>query len=206
MALHTLNTRPVVSSQLPVASRGNRAAARRHGFTLAEALTASVVLAIAAMGVSTALLAAQDQLDAQEEDTTAITLGRQLMEEVASFPLTLTDATAGWPSVTNRSSYDTVSDFDGYTDRVGVPIRRTSTPTDAGTFTTATLSATPITGAPPAAERQKYIRQVAIDYPSSIYGATVTAGDFAIVSVNVTGGGGNSATLTRIIARNTIVR
>lgn len=206
MALRTLNTKPVARCRLSVASMRSRAISRRRAFTLAESLVASVVLAVAVMGVSSAIVAAQYQLDSQEEDSTAIVMARQLMEHAASLPLTSSDATAGWPTVTSTTSYDTIRDYNGYKDTVRVPIYRSSTLADVGTFSTASPSVTAITGSEPTLARQAYIRHVTVTYPTSIFGTTVTAGDFAVVKVTVRGGGGNGVTLTRIVARNTVQR
>jgi Tfp pilus assembly protein PilV len=179
---------------------------RLHGFTLAESLTASVILSISVLGVCTAIVAAQRQVDLQEEDTTAIVLARQIIEEAAALPLTASDATAGWPSVTNSANYDTIRDFDGYTDTVTVPIRRTQTLSDAGTFSTAAPSVTAVTGSIPTLTKQQYLRQVSVTLPNTIFGTAISSGDFAVITVTVTSEGGNGTMLSRVVARNTVQR
>lgn len=203
MALRTPNTNGARGGRIPVL---RETSAARRGFTLAESLVASIILAIAVLGVCNAIVAAQKQLDMQEEDTTAIALGRQLMEQASALPLVLVDATPGWPTVTSSGSYDTISDFAGYTDAVTIPIRRSGNLSDAGSFSTAAPSATPVTGARPTLSRQQYIREVSVTYPTSMFGAVISPGDMAVVTVTVTGGGGNSTKLSRIFARNTLQR
>lgn len=216
MALHTLNTKSKAEGgRQRGETRRTRSAFHpsssfilhpSRGFTLAESLTASVILAIAVLGVCTAILAAQHQQETQEEDTTAIALGRQLMEEVSSRQLSALDSTAGWPTVTNKANYDSIGDFNGYSDTVSIPIRRSSTLTDAGSFTSASPTVTVITGTPPTLTSQTYLRKITVSYPNTLFGSAVNAGDFAIVSVTVTGFGGNGAKFSKIIANNTINR
>lgn len=179
---------------------------RRSGFTLAECLAASVVLALATVGVFGAILASQAQVDAQEDDTTAVDLGTQLMEKVAVLPLNASDATAGWPSVTTTSSYDSIGDYNGYADTVTVPIRRTSTLSASGSFTTSSPTVTLVTSGTPTLTRQKYLRRVSVSYPTSIFGTTVTSGQFAIVKVSITGGGGANIMLSRVISNLSVTR
>src|SRR4051794_35772886 len=64
--------------------RGHRQ--RTSGFTLAECLIASVVLAIAVLGLCGALAAATRQTEALEVETRCMALAKQLMEEIASRP------------------------------------------------------------------------------------------------------------------------
>jgi hypothetical protein len=164
-----------------------------------------VVLAICVVAVSGAIIASQQQIAAQEEDSTAITLGRQLMEEITALPLTPTDATAGWPTVTDRTLYDSLIDFNGYTDKTTVALRRTNN-TGSISFSTAVPSVTAITSGTPTLAAQDYLRTVSVTYPTSIFGTTVTSGEFAVITVTVTGGKGNKAKLSKLMAHNTITR
>lgn len=178
----------------------------RGAFTLAESLVASVVLAISVVAVSGAIISSQQQTAAQEDGSTALALGRQLMEEIASLPLNPSDATAGWSSVTNRSLYDSIYDFNGYTDKLSVPIHRTANTSGIGTFSSATPTVTVITSGTPTLAAQEYLRSASVSYPTSMFGQAVTSGDFAIITVTVRGGKGNRVTLSRIVARNTVSR
>ena len=179
-------------------------------FTLAESLIASVVLAVAVVAVSGAIIASQQQTTVSQEDMIAISLARQLAEEAASRPLT-TDATPGWPTVTDYTQYDTINDFAGYTDKVSELIYNTSTLTATGTFTSARPSATAVTAGTPTLARGEYSRVVSVTYPTSIFGKSVAggdfaAGDFAIVTVTVRGYNGAVATLSRLQSKITVTR
>jgi prepilin-type N-terminal cleavage/methylation domain-containing protein len=186
----------------------NRPAAIPRGFTLVEAMVASVVLAVAVLGASTAIVASQQQNLVQQEDSAAVALARQLIEEIASRPLSLPDATPGWPTVTDRSSYDTISDYSGYTDTVTLPIYHTNSVSNTANFTSALPAGTPITtGASSVAlGANQYLRTVIVTYPTSIFGATVTSGDFAVVVVTVHGANDVGVTLSRVLGEVSLTR
>src|SRR5262249_17062838 len=118
---------------------------RRGAFTLAESLLAAVVLAIAVVGISSALMASQQQSRAMADDAIAVTLAPQPMEEIAAVPVVLSDGTtgaSGWPTDTTRAHYDTVNDFNGYRDQLTVTLEHEKTASGADTFNN---SATPPT-------------------------------------------------------------
>jgi prepilin-type N-terminal cleavage/methylation domain-containing protein len=179
---------------------------RRRGFTVAESLIASVVLAIAVVAVAGAIIAAQNQTAIQESSGIAVSMARELMEEICSRPFTLPDATPGWKGgVTNRSLYDTIDDYNGYTDTVNAYVAR-STGDSVGTFSSALPPSTVITGGQaPTPTGQLYTRSVTVTYPTTVFSATDASGDFAIVTVTVAGFGGTQVKLTRLIgtANNT---
>lgn len=180
-------------------------------FTLAESLIASVVLAIAVVAVSEAIVSSQQQTTFSEDDSLAVAMAKQLMEQTASLPLTLPDGTAGWPTVTNTSSYDTINDFNGYTDKVSDAVYRSNQLSAAGTFSSAGLTVTPLTSGAVTPAAGEYVRTVSVTYPTSIYGKSVlsgdfSSGDFAIVTVNVKGSAGTSVTISRILAKTTVSR
>jgi len=180
----------------------------RRGFTLAEALIASVVLALAVVAVSGAIVASQNQTVVQETSGIALALARELMEEICSRPLTLPDNTPGWAGhVTNRSLYDTVDDYNGYTDTVNTAVARDSSSSSFGTFSSALPPATVISsGTVPTPTGQLYTRIVSVSYPTTVFSASDASGDFAIVTVTVTGIGGTQAKLTRLVAAGNITR
>jgi prepilin-type N-terminal cleavage/methylation domain-containing protein len=170
------------------------------GFTLAESLVASVVLALAVVGVSGALVASQRQTDMQEDSAVAVSLARELIERVAAKPLELSDGTtglAGWPGVTNASLYDTAGDFDGYHDVVTSPVWRNRN-----------VSVSFTTAAPPAAQsgQPQYARTVSVTYPTSLFGTAINAGDVAIVKISVQGPSGGAVTLSRVVSKAAITR
>lgn len=187
----------------------------RRGFTLAESLTASVVLALAVVGVSGAIIASQQQTLAQQDNAVAITLARQLMEEIASTPVALSDGTtgaSGWPTVTNRALYDTVDDFNGYRDVVTGTYQREQklTGSEAVNATSAKPNSTVIPSASslPMLGSNEYLRTVSVSFPTSAFGTTLSSGDLAAITVTVTSGrtGGGRVQLSRIVPRVTVVR
>jgi Tfp pilus assembly protein PilV len=168
------------------------------------------VLAVAVVGVSGAMMASYQQSATSESDSIAVSLGKSLMEEIASRPLSLPDATAGWPTVTDRTTYDTINDFNGYTDKVTASVARTST-LSAGTFSGALPSVTAVTDGSTSLSPAQYLRSVSVTYPISLFGKSVSAGDFAsgdfaLVKVTVTGSDGASLTLSRLISNVTVTR
>ena len=180
------------------------------GFTLAESLIASVVLAVAVVAVSGAMIASHQQSTVSEEDAVAVSLAKSLVEEIASLPLTLPDASAGWPTVTDRTSYDTIDDYNGYTDKVSSSVSRTGT-LSAGTFSSARPSVTAITNGDTSLSTSEYSRVVSVTYPTSIFGKTVAAGDFAsgdfaVIGVTVKGYNGSEVTISRLISRVSVTR
>ncbi|HVT88407.1 MAG TPA: type II secretion system protein [Tepidisphaeraceae bacterium] len=179
---------------------------KRRAFTLAESLAATIVLALAVVGVSGAIIASQQQIHAQEEDSVAAGLARQLMEDIAVLPINTSDATTGWPTTTDRTLYDSVIDYNGYTEVVSIPIHRSVTVADTGTFSSASPSSTAITSGTPTLGAQQYSRVVSVTYPTSIFGQTVSAGEFAVIGVTVKGSSGVTVSLSRIVARNTVSR
>jgi len=185
------------------------------GFTLIESLIASVVLAIAVVAVSGAIMAAKKQASYQEHGGSAAMLARQLMEEVVATPILLPNGTggqAGWPTVTDRSLYDTTLDFNGYTDVVSVSTLHSES-SSADNLSAASSSAkAPSTvvatadGAPTLLPEQ-YKRTVSVTCPTTMFGAAVTAGDFAIVKVTVEGGAdGAKVELTRLVSKVSYTR
>jgi len=180
----------------------------RRAFTLVEAMVASVVLAVAVVGASSAIIASQQQTSVQQQGASAVALARQLMEEIASFPLTLPDASAGWPTVTDKSLYDTINDYGGYTDVVTNSVYHTNSTSSTANFTSALPTSTVAAGGASSVTLSinQYVRSVTVSYPTSIFGATVTSGDFAVVTVTVRGVSDAGVTLSRVIGRVTVTR
>ena len=78
----------------------------RKGFLLMEAMIASVILAVAAVGIADMLLSNQQEQLALQENSTAVLLARQLMEEIASYPF----GNAAPPQLTYANQYNNYSD------------------------------------------------------------------------------------------------
>jgi Tfp pilus assembly protein PilV len=146
-------------------------------------MIASVVLAVAVIGVATTIAASHQQTGAVGSDAAAVATARQLMEEIAAKPLVATDATPGWAGgQQNRLNYDTISDYAGFTETSPVN----------------TLEGHKMQVGPDA-----FVRTVTITYPTTVFGTTTAAGEFALVEVSVTGSQGSGCTLRRLVARTT---
>ena len=155
----------------------------RGAFTLAESLIASVVLAIAVVGVAGTIAASHQQTAALEEDSIAVAAARQLMEEIAAKPLAAADATPGWSlGQKDRALYDTIGDYHGLDE----------------TSPVATLEGVKMT-----IGSRTFVRRVTVTYPTSVFGTTVAAGEFAQIEVTVKGPVGRAVTLKRLVARTT---
>lgn len=116
----------------------------RSAFTLIESLIACVILAFSVIGVLSMVSASYAHQHASDEDATALGLARELYEEVASKPFAAQPA-SGWSSgVFNRSGYDDVFDYDGYTDSTNglVTLSGTSVPATGTRIYTRTVSVT----------------------------------------------------------------
>lgn len=158
---------------------------RRRGFTLIEALCSSVVLAIAAIGMSGLLSASSHHAAAMRQNAMAIQLARELLEEIASKPFAESDGTnsIGPDSGENsREKYSCADDYNAYSDSTA-NLRMLN-------GTTLNLS-----------NGEVYVRRVSMEFRNSPGGAAVTSGDFALVSVNVVCPDGSQITLSRLISR-----
>src|ERR1041384_874508 len=95
----------------------NQMRLRGRGFTLAEALIASVVLAVAVVGIMGPLSATYQQSRNQDESRIAVSLGRQLLEEIVSKPFVDPSdfSTTLGPEAdeSGRSAFDNVVDYTG---------------------------------------------------------------------------------------------
>jgi Tfp pilus assembly protein PilV len=157
-----------------------------RGFTLAEALIASVVLAVSILGIASALACSSQQSMATDEAAVTTALGKQLLEEIAAKPFPIPGVTTnpGWSSGSHdRSTYDDVADYDGYTD---------STPIT-------TLSGAIINPGPTYTRIVSFVQRI---NPSDTPGD----GNFGLITVSVTGPLGATTRFSRIVANLTMVR
>ena len=151
----------------PICRGGGR---RRRAFSITEALVASVVLAIAVVGIAGPLGAASEQAKLLRERSTALAMARELMEEIASKPLCDGGTTCHLGpegGETDRSKYDSADDFNGYHDAT-TNLKNLSgnlVGFDAGSL---------------------YSRDVTVEYRTSPSGLAAASGDFGLVSVSVT--------------------
>jgi Tfp pilus assembly protein PilV len=153
----------------PAPARGP-ARARTGGFTLAESLIASVVLAIAIVGIAGTLAASYQQSNARGNTTTALNLAQQLMEEVAAKSIDPPAGQAnkpGWAQgQTDRRLYDTIDDYHGYADFSGT--------IQAANGSTVNLS-----------NGGSYQRSVNVESGAVPAGLTGPAADFVMVTISV---------------------
>jgi len=157
----------------------------RRGFTLAEGLIASTVLAVAVAGVAAPLMAAAKQASAAQETATATALARQLLEETAArpFPDPATLATrTTLPTGATRSQFRDLSDYRGYAD---------STPR------LATMSG----GSAGVTAAGVFRRAVTVEYRTTYAGGSATSGDYALVTVTVTPPAGPVVSAARVVTR-----
>ncbi len=158
---------------------------RRRGFSVAEALTASVILAVAVVGIAGPLTAAGEQARVSQENSTAAVLARELMEEIASKPLLdggttchLGPETAA--GETTRANFDSADDYHGYHD---------------GSSDMTTLGGTRLSIAP------GYSRDVTVEYRATPSGASASSGDFGLVTVCVTTPHKQVVKISRLLAK-----
>jgi hypothetical protein len=162
--------------------------ARRPAFTLAEALMASTILAIAVIGVSVPLSAAHQQASAVRDQNMALLLARQLVEEIASKPLCDQGATCHpGPEAgeTDRSRFDSADDYHGYSDS-------TENLKDLGGHSV------------PFGSGLSFRREVTVEYRKGPSGPPACPADYALVTVRVTAPGGYSVKLARLMTRQVV--
>jgi Tfp pilus assembly protein PilV len=152
---------------------------KNSGFLLLEAMIASVILAVAAVGIVSLLLAAREQQIAMREQSTAVLLAKQLMEEIAAKPFGT--ATPAEP----RAQITMANQYNGYTD------------TTAGITTLGNgESISPGDG-------QLYTRKVTVTSATNPTGSTAPTGDLQLLTVTVTTPSKQSVTLTRLLTNVT---
>lgn len=200
----------------------------RRGVTLMESLIASVVLAVAVVGISGTLVATSQQ--AKEVDDSAIvnSLANALMEEVLAKPFTAptTGDKGGWDTGNrSRSTYDNMADFHHYTDTspftsIGGRVLDPGTGnayTREVQFEYRDTPSTPALGGAPAmrlGSSFKTFMQLISDPWGSAYAAAsagVTAGpvavavdpEFGLVSVKVASSSGKYVILNRLVSNTT---
>ena len=163
----------------------------RRGFTLAESLVASVVLAVAVVAISGTLTASYQSINAGAGTTEAVAMARQLIEEISAKPFAVPSTETdnpGYPQgVTDRATYDTVGDYDGFTD----------TSAAIKTLDGDTLSVGP-------AGAGTFTRRVAITPGVRPTGHSPPAADFALVTVTVTKPKGEAVQVSQIVTRSVI--
>jgi Tfp pilus assembly protein PilV len=178
----------------PSPPRRARGGPPRGGYTLAESLIASVVLAIAIVAISGTLAASYQQNTTRGETTTALNLAQQLMEEIAAKPIARPADQVnqpGWPQgQADRRLYDTVDDYNGYADFSGS--------IQAADGTTVNLSN---------GSAGSFQRSVTVQSGAVPAGLTGPPADFVMVTVTVTmPNNQNNVSVSQLITRVTRLR
>lgn len=165
----------------------------RRGFTLAESLVASVVLAIAVVAIAATLTATYQSISAGAGTSEAVRMARQLIEEISAkpfaVPATETDNSGCSGGNLDRRSYDTIDDYHGFTD--------TSTAIETLDGDTVAVGS---------AGGGTFARSISITTGVRPTGHTAPAADFALVTVTVTKPNGEAIKVSQVITRSAIVR
>ena len=161
--------------------------ARRRGFTLLEGLVASVVLLVLVLGVTGSISTAYQQSQSTRASSTAVTLARQLVDEIVSKPF---DSGSLGPISGSRSTFTDVNAYNGYLDNSDSILPLGLVLPSPGT----------IPNMPP-----DYSRQVSV-----VVGAAPSVGaastDFAVMTVSVTCPEGQIISIPEFVANYPILR
>jgi len=154
-------------------------------------MIASVVLAVAVVGVAGMLTASYQQSRDLVATSEATALARQLMEEISGKPFAVAAAETDNPGYsvtnTNRATFDDVDDYDGYTD-VSTSLKTLSGATQSiGTAGPYTRSVTVTNGVVPT-------------------GHTATAANFKLVKVTVTRPSGSPVVISKVFTNTTVTQ
>jgi hypothetical protein len=186
MALRTSTIDPAIARRHPAGR--SLTACRRGGFSVAEGLIASTILAIAVVGIAGPLGAASEQGKLLRERATALVLARELMEEIAAKPLLDggTSCHQGPESgETSRALYDSADDYHNYHD--------------------ATSELRDLSGHALGFSGDGYFnRDVTVTYRTTPAGADTTSGDFGVATVTVTTPHKLTVKITRLLCKETL--
>ncbi len=145
---------------------------------LIEGMIAAVILAVAAIAISSMLLTANQEAFVMRENATAAALAGQMLEEIAAKPL----GTYPWTAPpASRSSFTTAEDYNGYSD------------------TTASMTGL-AAGAVTPGDGQLYLRSVTVIAQTGPTGSA-PMGDFALVTVTITTPTKQVVSFSRLIAK-----
>lgn len=161
----------------------------RRGFTLLEGLLAAVVLAILVLGVCGTLSESYTQSEFTTANATAVSLARQLADEMVSKPMGSMSSSLGPGAYTSRSQYTQIINYHTYSDTsTSIPPLGSGSPVDA-------------TGA------DSYTRSVSVvSATPSIDSSPVVPTDFAIVTVTITAPNGQTVSIPQFVANYPIQR
>jgi hypothetical protein len=164
----------------------------RGGFTLVEALMASIVLSILVFGMGAELCAANEQAAFLQNEATSVALGRQLLDEIVCKPLANPSTGITTPTSTalteSRSLFVAVGDYNLYSDTGSAM---------------SMLSGTTVDGT----SGQNFTRSVSVTLSAKPSGDSASpTSDFGLVTVTVTAPGNESVVLSRVVTNYTFTR
>jgi Tfp pilus assembly protein PilV len=155
-----------------------------RGYSLPEAMIASVVLALCVVSVAGVLSASHQQSQYLSHESQAISLGRELIEDIAATPFNDPDDAASRDrgpdnpaEAAGRSHFDNLDDFHAYTD----------TSDEIESLSGATVDASAGLGG-------TFTRTATVSYREVPAGPTTDDGQYALVTVTVTTPGGRDVT------------
>jgi len=158
----------------------------RPAFTLVETLMAAAILAATVAAVVAPISASYMQIEMAQDASIAASLARQLLDEITSKPyVDPTDWSTSLgpePDETSRALFDNVDDYHGYAD---------------STSALRELDGTDVK----LSSSQNFQRSVRVEYRASPQGPAAQSGDYAMVTVTVTGPGGQSVTASRLVCK-----
>jgi hypothetical protein len=163
---------------------------RRRGFSLAEAMIAATLLAVAVVGIAGPLGAASEQARHGQERGAALVLARELMEEIVARPLCDGGTTCHLgpeSSECDRTQFDSADDYNGYSD----------TTREIKNYSNKSI---------PFDRANLYTRSVSVGYRNAPSSASTTSGDFAMVTVSVTTPHNQVVQIWRLLSKETLIR
>jgi Tfp pilus assembly protein PilV len=157
----------------------------QRGFTLAEGLLASVVLAMTVVAVAGALSAAGGQSRELERRTALVSGAQELLEKVASLPVDApVDGVVGYvQGNTDWRTYDDLNDFAGFEETFDAPLNGSTASPHMATMT----------------------RRVSVQRRSMPAGPVVVDGPFALVTIEVISDDGRTYVVNYLAARVNLV-
>jgi Tfp pilus assembly protein PilV len=155
---------------------------RARGFTIAEGLIASVVLAASVVGISGTLTASYQQTEVLKQKTEGVSLARQLMEQITACAFNDPEGTValGPDGTESLTGFDNVHGYSDASTAGGVPTARSA------------LSDPPTSAA-------SYTRSVTVNYFDAPGGNIVESGPFALVTVVVHTPGGDELSISQLM-------
>ena len=165
----------------------------RRGFTLAEAMIAVLVLALAVGAMMGPISASYQQTRSVQQTTTAVTMAQQLLDEILSKPFVdptdLSTTLGPEADETSRALFDNMDDYNGYHD--------TTNATASDTMKTSSGAAISWNSS------DVYSRAVTMEYRATPDGPPVASGDYLMVQVTVTMPHNVKVTVQRMACRYT---